>query len=330
MKVEKDIYASTKDTRLGIEVTTQCNSDCHHCFARAGISAPSSLSLKLVKEIMAEGYTVGYRHLHLTGGEPLLWKGLFAALDYGFRRGYETVFLNTNGTLLADGSSRRLAAYDSLTLSVSLEGSEAFHNHLRGEGSYRRAVKGIEKALDAGIDLVIFTILCKSLLPSLPHFIEDLYNRFPRMAYLTLIQPIWRTDHSLTLSGEILDPEDFLQLVKAVSLLNLYGVRTHVQNDPLVNVVSKMIEMPWVPPVQPFYRVGNLIIKANRTIALSHASEESFGEYKPGRIEKVLNSEDYQKAVAPDESHCPRCKYTELCSEHGMLRPSERYEDLYS
>ncbi len=144
---------------LSIEVTTDCNSPCPHCFARAGILEHTSLPFDLVKAISAEGYHTGYRHLHVTGGEPLLWEGLFDLLDHAFKLGYETVFLNTNGTLLTGYVNRRLAEYSGLTISVSLQGPEALHDRIRGVGSYRRTIQGIEKALDEGSGIIIFTTI---------------------------------------------------------------------------------------------------------------------------------------------------------------------------
>lgn len=326
--VEKKTYPDVREERLSIEVTTHCNSACSHCFARARISKRSSLSVDLVKEIIAEGYNIGYHHLHITGGEPLLWDGLFEVLDYAFHLRYKTVFLNTNGTLLTEDINSRLAAYDGLSISVSLEGSETLHNRLRGEGSYRRIVQGIEKALNVGIDLFIFTTACKCLLPDLPHFVDNLYKKFPGIKYLTLIQLINVTDDTFALSRELLDPENLLQLVRAVALLNLYGLKTNVLNDPLVNVASKLLDMPWIPQAYPLYREGSMIVMANRDICLSHSSRECFSKYEFGMIKKVLASDEYRKAVAPDEATCPSCKYSELCMENGMVRPSEWCRDM--
>ena len=141
--------------KLSIEVTTHCNIDCSFCFARAGDAERSSLSTDIVKAIIADGYNTGYRRLHITGGEPLLWEGLFEVLDYAFEMGYKTTFMNTNGTLLKENIVNRLAVYRGLWISVSLDGSEALHEYLRGEGSYRQVIQGIKKALDAGINLFI-------------------------------------------------------------------------------------------------------------------------------------------------------------------------------
>lgn len=315
--------------KLAIEVTSHCNSQCLHCFAHFGMSRPSSLSVDLVKEIIAEGYAAGYRHLHITGGEPLLWKGLFEALDYGFGVGYETIFMNTNGTLLNEKLSKRLAGYIRFSISVSLEGSEVLHDRIRGEGSYRRTIQGIERALHAGNNLAIFTTVTKSLLPELPHFVDDLYKKFPGIHYLILIQLIGRTNGPFALSGELLEPKDFLRLVRTVALLNMYGHRSLVKKNPLANVVSMLTGMPWIPRVPPLYGEGSLIIMADRHIGVVHSNRNTFGRYRSGMIRKVLDSEAYRRAAAPDETTCPSCKYVQLCRENGMIRPSEGFRDTH-
>jgi len=310
---------------LSIEVTTRCNSACLHCFARAGKSRRLSLPTDLVKEIIAEGYNAGYRHLHITGGEPLLWQGVWEALDCAFGMGYEEVFLNTNGLLLTQGVSSRLAEYRDLLISVSLEGTEAFHDRLRGEGSYKRASQGIEKALSAGVTIHVFTLATRTLLPKLPYFADETYKKFPGIRYITLIPLARVQDHIVSLRKELLSPECFLRMVRMISLLNVYGHRTDVLNDPLINVASKLMEIPWIPQGRALNHRGNMIVMANRNIGPSHSSRDYFGKYSLGTIQKVLVSDEYRKAFLPDETICPSCKHIEKCRENGLLRPS-KYE----
>ncbi|NOR14993.1 MAG: radical SAM protein [Candidatus Aminicenantes bacterium] len=315
---------------LSIEVTTRCNGSCLHCFARSGISRHSSLPVDLVKEIMVEGYDAGYRHLHITGGEPLLWKGLFESLDYGFGVGFETIFMNTNGTLITEEISKRLGEYDSFSMSVSLDGPEDLHDRIRGKGSYKRTMRGIEKVINEGIDLTIFTTVTKSLLPELPHFVNDLYNEFPAVDRLILIQLISITKGPFALAEELLDPEDFIRLVRMVALLNVIGLRTVVKKNPVANIVSKLLQMPCIPRVPSLYREGCMFILANRNIGVVHSKRKSFSRYRAGMIRKVLASEGYRRTVAPDQATCPSCKYAQLCKENGMIRPSQGYGDLYA
>jgi MoaA/NifB/PqqE/SkfB family radical SAM enzyme len=327
---EEEICPGVGQEALAIEVTTRCNGSCSHCFARSGISRRSSLSVDLVKEIIVEGYDTGYRHLHVTGGEPLLWKGLFEVLDYGFGVGYQTIFINTNGTLMTEEIAKRLADYGNLSISISLDGPEDLHNRIRGKGSHRRMMRGIETALKWGNDLTIFTTVTKSLLLELPHFVDDVYKKFPTIGSLILIQLICITNGAFALSEELLEPQDFIRLVRMVALLNVGGLRTIVKKNPLANVVSKMLEIPWIPWVPPLYREGCMIVMANRHIAVVHSSRNSLGRYKPGMIRKVLASGRYRRTVAPDQATCPSCKYAKLCKENGMIRPPQGLGDLYA
>jgi len=322
----KEDYPNVSEERLSIEVTTQCNSDCSHCFVRPGLSSFSTLTLDQVKSILAEGFDIGYRHLHLTGGEPLLWGDLFEALDYALTVGYESILLNTNGILLPEEDTcRRLASYSGLAITVSLEGPEGLHDDLRGKGSYRRTVKGIEQALHESMEVIVLTVARRSLLSVLPHFVGDVYNRFSGIKHLTLIQLFTNACDPFPLSEELLEPEDLLHLVRVVSLLNLFGFQTFVKNNPLVSVLSELIEMPWIPPAPPLYREGSIVVKANRDICLSHSTSFSFGKYESGMIEATLVSEPYQKAVAPDYATCPSCSYLVQCVPRGMVRPPERF-----
>jgi len=317
------------EENLSIEVTTDCNSSCPCCFAQAGISEHASLPFDLAKAISTEGYHTGYRHLHVTGGEPLLWEGLFDLLDYAFDLGYETVFLNTNGTLLTGDVNRRLAEYDGLTISVSLQGPEALHDRVRGAGSYERTMRGLEKALDAGVGIIIFTTTGRSLLAELAGFVNETYKRFPDILSLTLIQLIRVRDDTVDLSEELLTPEDFIRLVRTAALLNLYGRRTDVLYAPLVNLAAKLIDAPWIPRSQPLYTAGSLMVRADRDMTLSHAVRDSFMGYEPGMIRKVLTSGAYRNAVEPDKATCPACKFAELCLANGMLRPAEWFMDMH-
>jgi len=317
-----------RDDVLSIEVTTRCNHDCLHCFVRKERTKDLSLSPYVVKQIISEGYALSYRRLHLTGGEPLVWNGLFTILDFAFDVGFKTVFLNTNGTLLNDSISTKLAAYDGLSMSVSLEGTKEISDRIRGAGSFRKAYQGAESALDKGIDLTFFITVFKSLLPILHRVAGYLYNKFPGITFLTFNQFIGQTDEGAMLSDELVDPDDFIQWVKIVALLNRFGFTARVLNDPLANVVAKCIQIPWIPQSTPLYRDGSIIVMADRNIALSHSSKGHFGKFVPGMLERVLKSGKYRNAVSPDEGTCPSCKYNEYCVEFGMVRPWEIYRDV--
>jgi MoaA/NifB/PqqE/SkfB family radical SAM enzyme len=319
----EDIIDSIAAARLSIEVTTRCNSSCVHCFARAGEVGSAEIPVELVKEIIDEGYSAAYRHLHITGGEPLLYGDIFKTLDYAIDLGYETILLNTNGILLTRSICKKLANYSELTVTVSLEGTEALHDRLRGKGSCQKVIKGLENGIEADLDVIVFTTACKSLLPELPDFADILVSRFPGIKYLTLIRLVKAAVDAFPLQGEFLDPGDFVDLVNTISLINLYGLRVHLLNDPLINVVSRMLGMPWIPESQALCHGGNLMVKADLRVSLSHTGSGSYGRYESGLIDKILISDRYKQATAPDRLVCPACKYAELCRNNGLIRPTK-------
>ena len=315
--------------RLSIEVTTRCNSSCSHCFVRARGPLRSSLAPGLVRTMVREGYEAGYRHLHITGGEPLLWNGLLSIFDYAFALGYETAFLNTNGTLLTPELSLKLAGYNGLGVSLSLQEPRRRHDLIRGKGSYNRALKGIENALNAGLPIHIFTTVGRSMIPDLPRFAEGLFVTLPGIEQLTFIQLIRVPEDVFDLSTEVLSPDDFLRLVRMISLLNLCGLKVDLLNNPLAAVASRVLKMPWVPLSPPLYRSGSIMITAELRITLAHSTKDDFGVYQPGILPKIISSDDYRRSVAQDRLICQNCVYSHLCRMGGMLRPSEWYRDMF-
>jgi MoaA/NifB/PqqE/SkfB family radical SAM enzyme len=322
------MVAMISNESITLEVTTCCNSRCRHCFTRPRGEGGISLSLESVNKILAEGYALGYRRIHFTGGEPLLWNGLGAALDTASGMGYKELFLNTNGILLDDNISKRLGAYPGLSISVSLEGSRNQHEFLRGEGFHTLARDGIRSALAHGIEVYVFTTVTRRLLPTLARYVEQLFEEFPGVHRLSMIQLIRSTDVQSGLDEELLQPADFVSLVRMVALMNRFGHEIEILNNPLALAVSKALGIPWLPRTQPLARKGHITIMANGDITCSHSHAKPFAKYAPGRLQSVLQSAPYKEAVARDKSTCPQCKYTLACQSEGMLRPSKWYRDM--
>jgi MoaA/NifB/PqqE/SkfB family radical SAM enzyme len=279
--------------------------------------------------MVREGYDASYRNLHVTGGEPLLWEGLQEIFDYAFGLGYQTAFLNTNGTLMTNKVSRKLANYNGLIVSISLQGPRRFHDRVRGKGSYNRAMKGVGKAIDAGLAVHVFTPVSRSLIPELPRFAENLFVSFPGIKQLTLIQLIRVPDDVFDLSKEVLSPDDFIRLVGMISLLNLYGLKVALLNNPLAAVASRILKMPLVSRSPPLYQPGNVMITAERRITVAHSTTDDFGTYEPGILSTIINSDNYCRIVLEDQLICRRCEYFDFCRIEGMIRPSEWYRDMF-
>lgn len=89
-----------KPKELMIEVTTECNLDCIHCFRKKLREKFGTMDFDTYKKIISEAGEVGIKKIIFSGwGEPLVHPHILNFIKLAKR--YEiTVSLNTNGTLL--------------------------------------------------------------------------------------------------------------------------------------------------------------------------------------------------------------------------------------
>jgi sulfatase maturation enzyme AslB (radical SAM superfamily) len=311
------------DDTISIEVSTKCNSNCRHCFVKGRASNESNLTFEIVKDIITESYLVSYKHLHLTGGEPLLWPDLLKTLDFAFDAGYQTILINTNGSLLTEDLCYRLSRYKGLTLSVSLEGPKPYHDRIRGKDSFESAVSGLTNAFRADLRVMVFTTVYKSLLVNLATYADDLFKSFPKIKRLVFIQLFSPDNNDYELREELLDIDDFLQMIKTTSLLHLHGFPILIKNNPFAGVIAKLTGMPWLPHTGHLHHENSLMIMANRNISLAHSTHQRFGQYAPGMIKKVLASNEYDMAIHKTGAECSECRYATFCRDNDLKRPPE-------
>lgn len=326
--IPSEILEAVKKENLSIEVTTRCTSNCTYCFVRSGCIEYHDLDFETVFSILMEGYEIGYRHLHITGGEPLLWGYLFDILKDAISMGYESIFLNTNGFLLNSKTLQQLESIKELNLSISLLGFEAIHDTFRGYNSFVKTTQAIEMALYHTIPVYLFCVIGKSLLPHVPHFIQWAYKKFPGIKEITLIQLIRVANNGFDISNELLSPDDFLSLVKMVSMLNLYGFKVSLLENPLAAVTAHILQLPWFCNTPQLVRPGKITILADKCITVAHSIHQSLGVYSPGEIIRIISSQEYMDTVGKDATLCSLCKYEAICRKAGMKHPSEPFRDM--
>jgi radical SAM protein with 4Fe4S-binding SPASM domain len=91
---------------------------------------------------------------HFTGGEPLLRTDLPFILDHARKCGFTTSVLS-NGTLITGDVAAQLRQAGVRDVQISLDGMERIHDSIRGTGSFKRALRGIENLVNQGIDTYI-------------------------------------------------------------------------------------------------------------------------------------------------------------------------------
>lgn len=92
--------------------------------------------------------------INLTGGEPLSHPSFFKLAEEIRRRGYRLGVL-TNGTLINEEIAKKLAALKPVFVQISLDGTKEFHDSIRGEGNFEKALRGIDLLKAQGVKVLV-------------------------------------------------------------------------------------------------------------------------------------------------------------------------------
>ena len=144
------------------ELTAACNLSCRYCRASASHEPDQGeLDTDEAKRFV-ESIAPLKPMLILSGGEPLLRPDLFQIIRLAVSLGIR-VSLASNGTLITSGLAEEIADSGVSRVSISLDGADAaMHDHGRGQGSFRRSIRGIEN-LRGRVDFQInFTVTQKN------------------------------------------------------------------------------------------------------------------------------------------------------------------------
>ena len=158
-----DQYGRTIDY-LRLSVTDLCNYRCRYCMPAEGVEKGPHGSVLTVEELVEIGEAavkLGVRKIRLTGGEPLVRRGILD-ICRGLRAIPELkeLCLTTNGSLLPElAQPLREAGVDRLNISLDTLKPERFQEITR-RGTLDEVMEGIKAAEDAGFqNLKLDTVL---------------------------------------------------------------------------------------------------------------------------------------------------------------------------
>ncbi len=184
---------------LRISVTDRCNYRCVYCMPESGISLKDHadiLDFESISSIVSAAAELGISKVRLTGGEPLVRRGIVSLVRMlGSIKKIEDLAMTTNAVFLSEDMAKELrqAGLDRVNISLDTLDPERFAEITRG-GDIADVLKGIEAAKKAGlepvkINMIVFSEttldevaamrrFCREkglLLQTIKHF--SLYNR---------------------------------------------------------------------------------------------------------------------------------------------------------
>ena len=153
-------------TYLRVSVTDRCDFRCVYCMSENMTFLPKRelLTLEELDRVCSVFIAMGVRKLRITGGEPLVRRGIldfFQSISRHLGNGLDELTVTTNGSQLAKhAEALKAAGVRRINVSLDTLDPEKFASITRW-GRLPQVLNGINSALEAGIRVKINTVALK-------------------------------------------------------------------------------------------------------------------------------------------------------------------------
>lgn len=192
------------------ELTLRCDLACRHCGSRAGRARPDELSTQEALDMVQQLAELGVREVTIIGGEAYLrddWVQIATAL---VAAGIDTS-MTTGGRGITRERAQQAKDAGLSTVSVSIDGLEATHDHLRAvKGSHRAAIGALESFAAVGMPISVNTQICR---PN-RHEIETLLERIHPLGIHS-----WQVQITVAMGRAADEPDLLLQPYEMIEVM---------------------------------------------------------------------------------------------------------------
>lgn len=141
---------------LRLSVTDLCNLRCKYCMPSEGVKKldhEDILSVDEIEDVVRASVACGIRKVRVTGGEPLVRKGIIEICNrISHIKGIEELCMTTNGLLLNKyAKDLKLAGVDRINISMDTFDEAKYYEMTRG-GNLNHVLQGIEYAKEVGFE----------------------------------------------------------------------------------------------------------------------------------------------------------------------------------
>ncbi len=329
MKFEEKIKKGESIAILQFQYDYTCNFRCVHCDITK-LRHKGNLrhfTPKDVKELSRQADEMGLAHIVITGGEPLVFSDfdeIVEAIDP--TKFYITS--DTNGWFLDEKKAKHLKSIgvDKIQLSLDSLSAEEHDSFRRKKDSHKRCLRAIEAAKNAGLDIIIQTVVTKQRVRS-QEFIEflEFFNGMDVGVFVTYAKPVgeWEGNFDVLITREDMDYVRELE--------KKYNVFTHLTPGYGLDLgciaVKRMVSITKYGDIMPcpyiHCSLGNFFKEPLRDIIERGLNIKFFGKY----VDTCLVAEDrnfinnYLKKTYSKPLPVP---YNEVFTKEDFIEKSER------
>lgn len=154
-------------TYLRVSVTDRCNFRCQYCMPHDGVKTMAHEDLLSFEEmfmVIHHFVSIGVKKVRLTGGEPLVRKGVLGFIQSLSRiNKLEDIALTTNGALLKSmAADLKRSGLHRVNVSLDTMNPDRFPQLTRG-GNFQDVLDGINEARSVGLKVKLNCVLNKEV-----------------------------------------------------------------------------------------------------------------------------------------------------------------------
>jgi MoaA/NifB/PqqE/SkfB family radical SAM enzyme len=152
---------------LQFQYDYRCNFHCMHCCISKMTPRERWFTIPDIRELSRQADEMGLAHWVITGGEPLTFPD-FDEIVEAIDPAKFYITSDTNGWLLDKKRAKHLKSIGLDKIQLSLDSLDpATHDEFRrARGSHERAVRAIDAAREAGLNIIIATVVTKQRIRS--------------------------------------------------------------------------------------------------------------------------------------------------------------------
>lgn len=207
---------------LHLHLLRRCNLRCLHCYSSSGPGESDELPLPEALAAVDMAAAWGYKHVAVSGGEPMLYRHLDKVLERVLELGLSSSVV-TNG-LQATRPEMLETLRKCGNVTVSLDGAAPRHDAMRRrDGAFDAALRAIEALASSGIDCGVAYGATRSNLDDLETTLQVVTDAGGSYAHVHAVEAAGR---AADLAACLLDRDDARRLYVLTRLLALQSDRT--------------------------------------------------------------------------------------------------------
>ena len=327
MKFDEKVKRGESIAILQFQYDYTCNFRCQHCditgFQGKKKGERRFFTSNDVKELSRQADEMGLAHLVITGGEPLVFPDFDDIVKAADPQKFY-ITSDTNGWFLDAERAKHLKSIGIDKIQLSLDSLSApEHDEFRHRvGSHERAIRAIDAALDARLNIIIQTVVTKQRVRS-EEFIEfvEFLNKKGVGVFVTYAKPVgaWEGNFDALVTR---DDMDYIR-----ELEKKYNVFTHLTPSYGLNLgciaVKRMVSITKYGDVMPcpyiHVSLGNFFEEPLKDIIERGMRIKYFGKY----VDTCLIAEDRKfindYVVKKIYGKSPPIPYSEVFSSEDFI-----------